>query len=82
MSGKFEPKTEVHLNPPKDDPITVEELAKYDGSNPDLPIYVAMKVQPPSPIHMSKITDYIPRESFSTSLPTVQPMPQERATTV
>ena len=27
----FEPKTPVTINPPKDDPITVEELAKYDG---------------------------------------------------
>jgi hypothetical protein len=28
---RFEPKKAVTLNPPKDDPITVEELAKGDG---------------------------------------------------
>lgn len=31
MSGKFEPKTPVNLNPPKDDPISLEDLAKADG---------------------------------------------------
>lgn len=31
MSGKFEPKVPVTLNPPKDDPISLEELAKADG---------------------------------------------------
>lgn len=31
MSGKFEPKTPVQLSPPKDDPISLEELAKADG---------------------------------------------------
>jgi membrane-associated progesterone receptor component len=32
MSGKrFEPKEPVHLDLPKDDPITVEELSKCDG---------------------------------------------------
>lgn len=31
MSGKFEPKSPVQLNPPKDDPITLEELATADG---------------------------------------------------
>ena len=30
--GKFEPKTPVTLNPPKDDPISVEDLAKCDGT--------------------------------------------------
>ncbi|CAO3642462.1 unnamed protein product [Cunninghamella blakesleeana] len=29
--------------PPKDTPITVAELAKYDGSDASLPIYVAIK---------------------------------------
>ncbi|KHN99405.1 Cytochrome b5 [Metarhizium album ARSEF 1941] len=28
MAGRFEPKVPVRLNPPKDDPISVEELAK------------------------------------------------------
>ncbi|KAG6879364.1 hypothetical protein C0992_003282 [Termitomyces sp. T32_za158] len=31
------------LDPPKDDPYTTEELKKYDGSTPGLPIYVAIK---------------------------------------
>lgn len=31
MAGKFEPKVPVNLAPPKDDPITLEELAKADG---------------------------------------------------
>jgi hypothetical protein len=29
----FEPKTPVTLNPPKDDPITLEELSKCDGGS-------------------------------------------------
>ncbi|KAL6363401.1 hypothetical protein LRP88_02814 [Fusarium phalaenopsidis] len=32
MSGKFEPKVPVNLNPPKDDPISPEELAAADGT--------------------------------------------------
>lgn len=31
MAGKFEPKEPVVLDPPKDDPISAEELAKADG---------------------------------------------------
>lgn len=31
MSGRFEPKTPVQLDPPKDDPISLEDLAKADG---------------------------------------------------
>lgn len=31
MAGRFEPKEPVQLAPPKDDPITVDELAKNDG---------------------------------------------------
>jgi hypothetical protein len=31
MAGKFEPKVPVKLNPPKDDPISVTDLAKADG---------------------------------------------------
>ncbi|GAB00033.1 uncharacterized protein L969DRAFT_53627 [Mixia osmundae IAM 14324] len=33
----------THLDPPKDDPISLEELAKCDGSTADAPIYVAIK---------------------------------------
>ena len=32
MAGKFEPKVPVNLNPPKDDPISPEELAKATGT--------------------------------------------------
>ncbi|KAM3075193.1 hypothetical protein ACMFMG_007356 [Clarireedia jacksonii] len=42
MAGKFEPKTPVNLDPPKDDPITVEELAKCNGVDSDK-CYVAIK---------------------------------------
>lgn len=31
MPPKFEPKTPVNLDPPKDDPITLEDLAQADG---------------------------------------------------
>lgn len=31
MSGKFEPKVPVQLDPPKDDIISLEELAKANG---------------------------------------------------
>jgi membrane-associated progesterone receptor component len=31
------------LAPPKDDPITTEQLKQYDGSDPTKPIYVAIK---------------------------------------
>ncbi|ORY59455.1 cytochrome b5-like heme/steroid binding domain-containing protein [Pseudomassariella vexata] len=42
MSGKFEPKVPVNLNPPKDDPISVDELSKADGSDGQK-CYVAIK---------------------------------------
>ncbi|KAI0911317.1 cytochrome b5-like heme/steroid binding domain-containing protein [Ustulina deusta] len=42
MAGKFEPKVPVNLNPPKDDPITLEELAQADGSE-GRKAYVAIK---------------------------------------
>ncbi|MBW0534455.1 hypothetical protein O181_074170 [Austropuccinia psidii MF-1] len=34
---------QVDLRPPKDDPITIEELSRFDGSDPSKPIYVAIK---------------------------------------
>lgn len=34
MAGKFEPKVPVTLAAPKDDPITVEELAQANGTTP------------------------------------------------
>jgi cytochrome b involved in lipid metabolism len=40
---RFEPKVPVQLDPPKDDPITVEELSKCDGTDPSRPTLVAIK---------------------------------------
>ncbi|KAG6335685.1 hypothetical protein ID866_3391, partial [Astraeus odoratus] len=34
------------LDPPKNDPITLEELKQYDGSDPTRPIYVSIKGSP------------------------------------
>lgn len=31
MASRFEPKVPVQLNPPKDDPISKDELAKANG---------------------------------------------------
>ncbi|KAI1081190.1 cytochrome b5-like heme/steroid binding domain-containing protein [Whalleya microplaca] len=42
MSGKFEPKVPVNLDPPKDEPISLEELAKADGAEGHK-AYVAIK---------------------------------------
>ncbi|KAI1273778.1 cytochrome b5-like heme/steroid binding domain-containing protein [Xylaria sp. FL0933] len=42
MAGKFEPKVPVNLDPPKDDLITLEELAQADGSE-GRKAYVAIK---------------------------------------
>ncbi|CAG7967683.1 unnamed protein product [Penicillium nalgiovense] len=42
-SKRFEPKVAVQLDPPKDDPISVEELAKCDGTDPNRPTLVAIK---------------------------------------
>lgn len=33
MSGKFEPKAPVNLDPPKDDPISLAELGKANGKS-------------------------------------------------
>merc|ERR1712000_348947 len=33
MAGKFEPKVPVNLDPPKDDPISVEALSKAKGED-------------------------------------------------
>ncbi|KAL1965127.1 hypothetical protein VTN77DRAFT_6040 [Rasamsonia byssochlamydoides] len=40
---RFEPKQPVQLDPPKDDPITMEELSKCDGTDPNRPTLVAIK---------------------------------------
>ncbi|GAP89561.1 putative progesterone binding protein [Rosellinia necatrix] len=42
MAGKFEPKVPVNLDPPRDDPITLEELAQADGTG-GKKAYVAIK---------------------------------------
>ncbi|KAL2863074.1 putative progesterone binding protein [Aspergillus lucknowensis] len=42
-SGRFAPKVPVQLDPPKDDLIPVEELAKCNGTDPNRPTYVAIK---------------------------------------
>ncbi|KAK4156253.1 cytochrome b5-like heme/steroid binding domain-containing protein [Chaetomidium leptoderma] len=42
MAGKFEPKTPVQLDPPKDDPISLEDLAKAGGEDGGK-CYVAIK---------------------------------------
>lgn len=34
MSGRFAPKVPVQLDPPKDDPISLEDLAKANGKPP------------------------------------------------
>ncbi|PWW71738.1 cytochrome b5 [Tuber magnatum] len=39
----FEPKTPVQLNPPRDDPISADELKVADGSVEGRPVYVAIK---------------------------------------
>ena len=41
----FEPKTPVSLNPPKDDPISIDHLSKCDGTHEGYPTYVAIKVR-------------------------------------
>jgi len=43
MSGKFEPKTPVVLNPPKDDPITLAELSEANGIGEGAKCWVAIK---------------------------------------
>ncbi|THX02530.1 cytochrome b5 [Aureobasidium pullulans] len=43
MSGKFEPKQKVDLDPPKDDPISLDYLSKCDGTHEGYPTYVAIK---------------------------------------
>ncbi|KAJ5813929.1 uncharacterized protein N7503_000679 [Penicillium pulvis] len=43
QSKRFEPKVPVQLDPPKDDLISTEELAKCDGTDPSRPTLVAIK---------------------------------------
>ncbi|KAG9298190.1 hypothetical protein G9A89_002678 [Geosiphon pyriformis] len=37
------PPPNISLDPPKDTPFTTSELSQYDGSDPEKPIYVAIK---------------------------------------
>ncbi|KAI9877574.1 MAG: hypothetical protein M1830_003531 [Pleopsidium flavum] len=39
----FEPKQPVKLDLPKNDPISLEQLSKCDGTDPAHPTYVAIK---------------------------------------
>ncbi|KAJ5231462.1 Membrane steroid-binding protein 2 [Penicillium citrinum] len=43
MGERFAPKVPVQLDPPKDDPISPEELSKCDGSDSSRPTLVAIK---------------------------------------
>ncbi|KAJ5934697.1 hypothetical protein N7466_004244 [Penicillium verhagenii] len=43
QSKRFAPKVPVQLDPPKDDLISQEELAKCDGTDPSRPTLVAIK---------------------------------------
>jgi len=40
---RFEPKVPIELSAPKTDEITLEELAKNDGTDPEKPTWVAIK---------------------------------------
>jgi len=42
MAGRFEPKTPVHLDPPKSEPISLETLSKCNGIDSEK-CYVAIK---------------------------------------
>ncbi|KAF4584111.1 cytochrome b5 [Ophiocordyceps camponoti-floridani] len=42
MAPRFEPKVPVQLDPPKDDPISLEQLAKANGADGET-CYVAIK---------------------------------------
>lgn len=37
--------TTAPTHPPKDDPFTKDQLAQFDGSDPEKPVYVAIKGQ-------------------------------------
>ncbi|KAL6240366.1 hypothetical protein RBB50_012736 [Rhinocladiella similis] len=39
----FAPKMPVLLDPPKDDPISFDELSKCDGTDPSKPVLIAIK---------------------------------------
>ncbi|KAF3940324.1 Neudesin [Dactylella cylindrospora] len=43
MAGRFAPKEPVNLDPPKDDIIAKDYLAKCDGTHEGYPIWVAIK---------------------------------------
>ncbi|KAH7193517.1 cytochrome b5-like heme/steroid binding domain-containing protein [Fusarium flagelliforme] len=43
MAGKFEPKVPINLDPPKDDVISKEELARANGATEGGKCYVAIK---------------------------------------
>ena len=53
-SKRFEPKVAVQLDPPKDDPISVEELAKCDGTR----VYISMKTPPIADFQCAQLKDH------------------------
>lgn len=72
------------LLPPKDDPFTQEQLKAYDGSNPDSPIYVAIKGTPLLPTSLLVRFDNLflsfSQAQYSTSQTVKRYMAQEKGT--
>jgi len=61
QTKRFEPKVPVQLDPPKNDLITVEELSKSDGTDPNRPTLVAIKG---TVFDVSKNTAYAPEGQY------------------
>jgi membrane-associated progesterone receptor component len=51
MAGKFEPKKPVDLDPPKDDPISVDYLSKCNGQH--------LLYPPPNELYNAKLTHFV-----------------------
>lgn len=62
-SKGFAPKTPVTLDPPKDDPISVEDLSKCDGTAAHLLLHIPT-------VFLSWISELITRQGNSSSYPT------------
>ncbi len=78
--GKFEPKTPVVLNPPKDDPITPEFLAKCNGMS--LPVtqwpYPRLQLTPNPGIdsNLCYVAIKVPLLSTAPPTPSLPPLPR------
>ncbi|KAL9124101.1 MAG: hypothetical protein Q9175_008262 [Cornicularia normoerica] len=59
---KFAPKDPPKLNPPKDEPISVKDLAKCDGTDTSYPTYVAIMG---TVFDVSGNTAYSPKNPYS-----------------